>query len=113
MVYDNLLVTTKHHVLAYPLSLLDPSTSSSSTRLVTMSMPVQILRVCREIYHKANYPLRQRLASCQRLQLIIDPLSMPGFLTRDYGVERLTNQGILNRIMNDCDVGKPISGETL
>jgi hypothetical protein len=76
MVYDNLPVTIIHHTLAGPLS---PSTSAM--RLVTKSMPVQVFLVCREIYQEAEHHLRHRLASCRRLQFIIDSACMRTFAT--------------------------------
>jgi hypothetical protein len=95
MVYDNLPVTIIHHTLAGPLS---PSTSAM--RLVTKSMPVQVFLVCREIYQEAEHHLRHRLASCRRLQFIIDSACMRTFAAQYIVTEERTGEGILTRIMN-------------
>jgi hypothetical protein len=101
---------TSHHKTPYLAEPATPRVRTSTTRIVTQSVPVQVFLICKKVHQEVKHHLTQRLASCQRLQFIVDSASLRSFITQYLITGERAGEGILPRIMSNPRVTRQFPG---
>lgn len=102
MIYECLPITREHITLEDPV-FMDPR--ESAIRLVVKRMPVQILASCRAMYKEAHRHIDKRLATCRRVQIIVDSWWIRSLRKACYGPESLHAVDVISMmLLGSCPV---------